>query len=417
MTISRALTNTGLTGAEITTNLNDTVNHLFGQMLGVLTNVAGTNTVTARLPVSTGFTSLSSGAMAFLKPATANTGAVTLQIRNATDTGDLTTALGVKTAAGAALAAGDLVPGTLYMLSYTTADGYWRVLTELGGEASSAIDSGDLPYIYVYSANATFVSAAETSLARIVVIGGGGSGGAARSSPGARGSGGGAGGTAIKTASLLASTSLTIVVGTGGASVSTSSGVVNGNPGTASSVTDGGDIDLIANGGGAGQAANTGTAAGGAGGTATGGDYNFAGGNGGDCAINTTGSGGGAPGLMQAGFSAAAPSGGSTVSGGAGLGGTSSSGTGSSVAGGIAPFLVAILHGVSVALAAGGTGSTSGTAGNGGPFAGGGGSLVTGGNGGYGGGGGGAGAAAGTSTSGIGGAGLVIIAANKPRTS
>lgn len=121
--------------------------------------------------------------------------------------------------------------------------------------------------------------------------GGGGSGGiSARdddSSHGLAASGGGAGGTAFKYVPPSASDLvLTITIGAGGAAVSDSRGRLDGNSGNTSTVT-GTGISLSATGGGAGGSANsTGTglitAAGAAGGTATGGDENLVGGATGD---------------------------------------------------------------------------------------------------------------------------------------
>jgi hypothetical protein len=123
----------------------------------------------------------------------------------------------------------------------------------------------------------------------------------------ARATGGGAGGTAIKAAKVKAGTVFNFTLGAGGALVTrTTAGATNGNPGGTSTFT-GGLFNLIATGGGGGNAA-LGTAAilGGIGGIGSGGDINWQGGNGGDVAANTStvgfSTGGGAPGLFGTGF-------------------------------------------------------------------------------------------------------------------
>ncbi|WP_415061162.1 hypothetical protein [Bdellovibrio sp.] len=134
--------------------------------------------------------------------------------------------------------------------------------------------SGSQPVMrkQIFTSSGSFVTPANTTSStvfKITVIGAGGGGGAGGSAAGA---GGGAGATAVYFASTLsASTSYSVVVGTGGST---------GNAGGNSSIVLGG-LTVTAGGGGGGGIGGAGTGVGGLGGTATNGDLNIFGGDGG----------------------------------------------------------------------------------------------------------------------------------------
>jgi hypothetical protein len=127
------------------------------------------------------------------------------------------------------------------------------------------------PQKQIFTNSGTFT--VSTASIKITVTGGGGAGGGGTGVANTAGAGGGSGATAIKWLSGLTPTgSLTVTVGTGGAGASGSAG---GN-GVASTVSSGSILISTITGGG-GFGGGTGTAQGGNGGTATGGDLNFAG--------------------------------------------------------------------------------------------------------------------------------------------
>lgn len=131
------------------------------------------------------------------------------------------------------------------------------------------------PQKQIFTANGTFTIPA-VSLAKLTVTGGGGAGGGGTAAANTSGSGGGSGGTAIKWLSgLTPGNTLTVVVGSGGAGVNGAPG----NAGVASAVSSGTQViaTVTGNPGGGG---GTGTALGGTGGTATGGDLNLSGNSG-----------------------------------------------------------------------------------------------------------------------------------------
>lgn len=179
----------------------------------------------------------------------------------------------------------------------------------------------------------------------IICIGAGGSGGYCWQPGGVVGTGGGAGGLCIKEGlDVTTSSSFTVTIGAGGASVYTPP-VTNGNAGGNTTVSGTGlSATLTANGGGAGQQNHVteNGAAGGAGGTASNGDINRTGGAGGtvDANLVTTANraflkiatGGGAVAILTspgyAGGSVTLASGGAQITndhyfgtGGAGIGG------------------------------------------------------------------------------------------------
>lgn len=160
-------------------------------------------------------------------------------------------------------------------------------------------------------------------------LGGAGSG-AALSGPGGV-TGGSACGFVQKRVYLLANQSVTITIGAGGASVSTTGAGVNGNDGNDTTIVGPGFSLVAGKGKGGVFAATLVTAVGPAGGVATGGDVNVQGGKAGDALANVAGNsyaatGGAAPGIFGAGM----PSGNATVTtsggGGANSGGASPGG-------------------------------------------------------------------------------------------
>lgn len=165
---------------------------------------------------------------------------------------------------------------------------------------------------------------------KITILGGSGSGGARRG-VGGNATGGGAGAKCIKTAKLKAGDVLTLTPGVGGAAVAPAvGGAVNGNDGTASTVTGPNGLNMIAGPGKGGKANADATVAlsGGDGGTASGGGENIAGGRGGNAAAASTATysratGGGALPLTGTGFRGGdiASSGDRLATGGAGVGG------------------------------------------------------------------------------------------------
>lgn len=321
--------------------------------------------------------------------------------------------------AGASWAQGDLITrgaAALQRLAAGTA-GKFLMSNGTGADVSWEFVNTIYPFIYEYTSSGT-LTAAEDCQAMIVAVGAAGSGGAVRSSSSASATGGAAGGIAILETPLVAAQALTITPGTGGAARTTTSGSLAGNPGTATTVVDGGSINISAGGGNGGNA-GAGAQAAAAGGTATGGDFNFTGGASGSTSGVNMATGGGAVGLTGTGnASGNRTSAGAT--GGAGVGTASST---NSLTGGLAPVLISALLGLNVTQSAGGTGvSAAGTAANGGPFAGGGAAYeggtgsATGGDGGLGAGGGAAFVnTSGTATSGKGGNGFVVVFLTKPK--
>ena len=149
---------------------------------------------------------------------------------------------------------------------------------------------------YTLLASQTWTAPA-TGTILVTCAGGGGQGGLCITSDASNGSrkarGGGAGGFSQKTISVKAGDTFTVVVGAGGRNADTApNSSVDGTTGGESTFDDATAISSIAldSNGGVGGAAvaqsNTGTLAGGAGGTATGGDLNVAGGAGGAIIIS-----------------------------------------------------------------------------------------------------------------------------------
>lgn len=133
-----------------------------------------------------------------------------------------------------------------------------------------------VPSSQIFTGSGTFTIPQGITALKLTVTGGGGAGGGGTAAANTSGSGGGSGGTAIKWLSgLTPGNTLTVVVGGGGAGASGAPG----NAGVASAVSSGTQViaTVTGNPGGGG---GTGTALGGSGGTATGGDLNLSGNSG-----------------------------------------------------------------------------------------------------------------------------------------
>lgn len=131
MTATTALNST--TAANATTwadDVDDTVNGLSSQVLGRLSNVAGTNSVSGRLALSTGFTAISNGSQFSFVALNTNTGAVTMQLQTSAGA-NVGSSFALRDAKGTALAAGALVAGQLYRFEYNSTDTYARMLAPI----------------------------------------------------------------------------------------------------------------------------------------------------------------------------------------------------------------------------------------------------------------------------------------------
>jgi len=152
----------------------------------------------------------------------------------------------------------------LNLLSATTTS----MCTSLGGTMNGSTCQLPVPYMNIFTSSGTFIPT-QTGTYRVTVVGGGGSGGnTPNSSWPSGGGGGGAGGTAIYTVQLIQGLSYSYVVGCGSCS-----GMFN-LWGKNSTFTDGATTVI----GGLGSPGNS--PAGGAGGTASGGQINITGASG-----------------------------------------------------------------------------------------------------------------------------------------
>lgn len=121
MTVNRALPTTttdpgGVSGTSYADQVAEEVEALWRIGIEPLTSVAGTNTITATpLITGTGFAAYETGNRFSLIPAATNTGAVTVNVAGRG-------AKSLKDASGAALDAGALVSGTLYVIEYDGTD-------------------------------------------------------------------------------------------------------------------------------------------------------------------------------------------------------------------------------------------------------------------------------------------------------
>lgn len=110
-------------------DVDPTVNRLSGLMLGRLTNVAGTNAVSARLPLSTGFTAISDGAIFSFVPAANNSSAMTMQLKTTAGV-DVGAAFGLRDWDGVAFAADKVILGRLQVFQYNASEGYARRIAD-----------------------------------------------------------------------------------------------------------------------------------------------------------------------------------------------------------------------------------------------------------------------------------------------
>lgn len=112
-------------GKELVATIRATIQALWGFHAGVLQDVVGTNSIAANVEVTQGFTALSHGMWAILKPENTNTGAVEINVQG----------LGlkaIKTATGQALSAGDLVADTRTIIVFDSDEDFWWLFGSSG---------------------------------------------------------------------------------------------------------------------------------------------------------------------------------------------------------------------------------------------------------------------------------------------
>lgn len=271
MAIDRAIDpSTYTSGTDLATDLADTQGYLAGLNLGVLKSVAGTNTITAEIEKSTGFTAPAHGSRATLVPANNNTDAVTLAIKQGDGTSG--TAIAVKTNKGDALSKDDLVASKAYPIEYDSANTCWRVLTDVPSQAEQLTIDDVPPYTRIkeFTADGTF-TAPYKCYVRIWLFGGYGAG----SLSGIAKAGGGPG-VSIKDRFLLTpGQQLTFDIAAGGTSAA------DGNDSTCTGPN---SLSMTAEGG-----TKATTSANGVGGDASGGDANLTGENGDGSTVGANG--------------------------------------------------------------------------------------------------------------------------------
>jgi len=146
--------------------VDDTANRSTSQILGRLTNVAGTNAITGRLAMSAGFAGIATGARGSFIPANNNTGAVTLQLQE-TDGTNVGSAFALRDADGVALDADALVSGRLYTFEYDAVDGFARLAGTASEAAAAAGPSGLLRQVGAVAPSGA-ASSAFTSLTSVL---------------------------------------------------------------------------------------------------------------------------------------------------------------------------------------------------------------------------------------------------------
>lgn len=124
----------GLSGAEWTSGVRDSVLAAWALLGGSLINVAGTNTITGDVAVSDGFTSYEDGLRVGFIPANSNTGAATLNVSSVG-------AKPLRDPDGDALTAGAVIQGRFTEAVFSADDDHWRLVTS-GGTTNVTVEGG-----------------------------------------------------------------------------------------------------------------------------------------------------------------------------------------------------------------------------------------------------------------------------------
>ena len=124
----------GKSGAEWTADVSDSVEALWALNGGMLVTVAGTNTITASVAVSGGFTSYADGLRVGFIAAGSNTGAATLNI-------SFVGAKAIRDPDGDVLAAGAIVSGRFTEAVFYADDDHWRLVSS-GGTTNVTVEGG-----------------------------------------------------------------------------------------------------------------------------------------------------------------------------------------------------------------------------------------------------------------------------------
>lgn len=255
-----------LTANQLTSSINQELAELYRRSLAVVGSPAGTNNYTGSIPLSR---PIEDGNGLIFRVPNTNTGPCDLN------------GISIVTPSGAALQSGQLLAGMEIIMIRNQASNTYRVHTPLA--------VGSAPILRVYATPGTFTWNRPSGLRWIKVrVQAGGGSGAFRGSAGqAGGAGSGGYGERIIQASLLSAT-VTITVGAGGATPSTSGTTLPGNTGGASSF----GAFVLTNGGlGGGNGSQNGTG----GNVGTGGDVNMPGQAGGIANASSSGYGGNSP--------------------------------------------------------------------------------------------------------------------------
>ena len=124
----------GKSGAEWTSGTRDSVLALWALNGGMLTSVAGTNTITASVAVTGGFTAYADGLRVGFIAAGTTTGAATLNISSVG-------AKAIRDPDGDVLAAGAIVAGRFTEAVFYADDDHWRLVTS-GGTTNVTVQGG-----------------------------------------------------------------------------------------------------------------------------------------------------------------------------------------------------------------------------------------------------------------------------------
>lgn len=149
----------GKTGAEWTAGTRESVLALWALNGGQLTNVAGTNTITADAPIATGLTAYADGMRVSFIPVNTVTGAATLNVSGIGEKG-------LKDPDGDALAAGGVVADRLTTAVFVSDDDAFRLETS-GGTSNITVEGG---IIVKRSVPTRLVSDTSTATAATVVL-------------------------------------------------------------------------------------------------------------------------------------------------------------------------------------------------------------------------------------------------------